>query len=248
MSQRPPAARCRRKANHTNHGSAPAALGLPSVESTRPASAGLRAVGERIRSRAATPVGPRPRRFLCRLCDRRPRTAQEAKAIAAVLRRRGRVRGIGKPAIDEDVPPPCLLDCASRVISKRLSDSCLSGIAATGGRRGQLLVPSSESAYSQSRRASPRPECLQERCKHSVLGLATSGLRPDRRRRPAPRRNQGSRETSRNVRLPKQSRLGRFGVEASLGTSGVRWPLIGIGATALVRSQRSRSQKQPSRR
>ena len=39
-------------------------------------------------------------------------------------------------------------------------------------------VPSSESANSRSRQASPGPECLQEGCKHSVLSLAMSGLGP----------------------------------------------------------------------
>ena len=55
----------------------------------------------------------------------------------------------------------------------------LSGKAATRECRGRPLVPSSASADSRSRQASPRPKCLQEGCKHSVLGLATSGLRPD---------------------------------------------------------------------
>ena len=77
--------------------------------------------------------------------------------------------------------------------SKRLFDSRFSGIGATRGRRGRLLVPSSGSTNSRSRRASPRPECLQERCEHSVLGLATSGFRPDWRPRPASRRMRGSR-------------------------------------------------------
>ncbi len=36
-----------------------------------------------------------------------------------------------------------------------------------------------------------RPECLQVVCKHSLLGLATNGFRPDWRRRPASRRKRG---------------------------------------------------------
>jgi len=53
----------------------------------------------------------------------------------------------------------------------------VSGNAATGGRRGRLLVSFGGSAISRSRRASPQPECLQEGCKHSVLGFATSRFR-----------------------------------------------------------------------
>ncbi len=56
----------------------------------------------------------------------------------------------------------------------------------------------SASANSRSRQASPRPKCLQEGCKHSVLGLATTELRPDWRPRPASRREQGSRDGLQN--------------------------------------------------
>jgi hypothetical protein len=38
---------------------------------------------------------------------------------------------------------------------------------------------------------SPRPEWLQDGCKHVAPGLATSGFRPDWRPRPASRRQQG---------------------------------------------------------
>ena len=78
----------------------------------------------------------------------------------------------------------CLLASRWTANSGRNRRGSFSGIAATRGRRGRPLVPSSGSANSRSRRASPRPECLQERRKHSVLGLATSGFRPDWRRRP----------------------------------------------------------------
>src|ERR1022692_5067632 len=52
------------------------------------------------------------------------------------------------------------------------------GIAATRGRRGRPLVPSSGSTNSRSRRASPLPECLQEGCKHSVLVWRRAGSVP----------------------------------------------------------------------
>ncbi len=92
-------------------------------------------------------------------------------------------------------PPSAATDlCGCLLASRWAANSGLnrrnsfSGNAATREPRARPLVPFSGSANSRLRRASPRPECLQEGCKHSALGLATSRFRPARRPRPAPRR------------------------------------------------------------
>jgi hypothetical protein len=79
---------------------------------------------------------------------------------------------------------------AHRLPSKRLTASPVAALQRQSTResRGRPLVPLSAIANSRSRQGSPRPECLQEGCKHSVLCLATSGFLPDRRPRPASRR------------------------------------------------------------
>ena len=77
-----------------------------------------------------------------------------------------------------------------------------------------------ESANSRSRQASPRPKCLQEGCKHSVLGFATSRLRPDWRSRPASRRLQGGHDGMQNRSAAYAERPGRCGAGRSTAPLG----------------------------
>jgi hypothetical protein len=71
-----------------------------------------------------------------------------------------------------------LAGAGSSANSGQIRRGPFSGIAATRGRRGRPLVPSSGSTNSRSRRASPLPECLQEGCKHSVLVWRRAGSVP----------------------------------------------------------------------
>jgi hypothetical protein len=84
-------------------------------------------------------AGPARARFACRLCDRRPRTVREVKSD----RRNASGRAVAfvayaSPRSRRPYLCGCLLECASRAISKHRGDGCFSrkaAVSAADGRR-----------------------------------------------------------------------------------------------------------------